>query len=128
MHARHSSRRPVLAPIAAATPRAQCNGIKSFIVNLVIARSSDETQYRSSKLFTNKLNVILVQVVKQEWPHNWASFISDIVNASKTNETLCENNMIILKLLSEEARARAPHAARAPYTCTRAPAHLVHTG
>jgi exportin-1 len=43
-----------------------------------------------------------VQIVKQEWPHNWPSFISDIVNASKTNETLCENNMIILKLLSEE--------------------------
>jgi exportin-1 len=32
----------------------------------------------------------------------YLSFISDIVNASKTNETLCENNMIILKLLSEE--------------------------
>ena len=33
---------------------------------------------------------------------NVCSFISDIVNASKTNETLCENNMVILKLLSEE--------------------------
>ena len=83
-------------------PAEQCNGIKSFVVNLVIARSSQEDTYREQRLFTNKLNVILVQVVKQEWPHNWPSFISDIVNASKTNETLCENNMIILKLLSEE--------------------------
>ena len=49
-----------------------------------------------------KLNVILVQIVKQEWPHNWPSFISDIVNSSKTNESLCENNLAILKLLSEE--------------------------
>ena len=85
----------------------QCNGIKSFIVNLVIARSSDEAKYRAERLFNNKLNVILVQIVKQEWPHNWPSFISDIVNASKTNETLCENNMIILKLLSEEVRVHA---------------------
>ena len=87
-------------------PAEQCNGIKSFIVNLVIARSSSEETYRGGgqqeRLFTQKLNVILVQIVKQEWPHNWPSFISDIVNASKTNETLCENNMIILKLLSEE--------------------------
>ena len=71
---------------------------------MVIARSSVEETYRAQRLFTNKLNVILVQIVKQEWPHNWPSFISDIVNASKTNETLCENNMIILKLLSEEVR------------------------
>lgn len=41
----------------------------------------------------------------QEWPHNWPTFISDIVNAGKANETLCENNMLILKLLSEEVRA-----------------------
>jgi exportin-1 len=43
-----------------------------------------------------------VQILKREWPNNWESFIGDIVGASKTNETLCQNNMIILKLLSEE--------------------------
>ncbi|CAM9306613.1 unnamed protein product, partial [Sphacelaria rigidula] len=45
---------------------------------------------------------VLVAILKQEWPHNWPSFISDICEASKTNEVLCENNMQILKLLSEE--------------------------
>lgn len=40
--------------------------------------------------------------MKREWPKNWESFIGDIVGASKTNESLCQNNMIILKLLSEE--------------------------
>jgi len=83
-------------------PREQCDGIKNFIVNLVIKLSSEEGTLRSQKLFINKLNLILVQVVKQEWPHNWPTFISDVVNASKANETLCENNMAILKLLSEE--------------------------
>jgi exportin-1 len=97
-----ASVRPVRSAAHRRCVAAQCNGIKSFIVNLVIARSSNEDTYREQRLFTNKLNVILVQIVKQEWPHNWPSFISDIVNASKTNETLCENNMIILKLLSEE--------------------------
>lgn len=43
-----------------------------------------------------------VQVVKQDWPQKWPSFIPDLVGASKTSETLCENSMIILKLLSEE--------------------------
>ena len=38
----------------------------------------------------------------REWPKNWESFIPDIIGASKTNESLCQNNMVILKLLSEE--------------------------
>lgn len=43
-----------------------------------------------------------IKVLKREWPKNWESFIGDIVGASKTNESLCQNNMAILKLLSEE--------------------------
>ena len=63
--------------------------------------------------------MILVQILKQEWPKNWPTFISgefyclslykfrynlilDICGASKTSESLSKNNMIILKLLSEE--------------------------
>jgi hypothetical protein len=46
--------------------------------------------------------------------HNWPTFISEIVNASKAHETLCENNMIILKLLSEEVCA-------GPVSCRLAP-------
>jgi exportin-1 len=56
----------------------------------------------TNKVYLNKLNVILIQILKREWPNNWESFIGDIVGASKTTETLCQNNMIILKLLSEE--------------------------
>ena len=37
--------------------------------------------------------------MKQEWPRNWPSFISDIVGASKSSESLCTNNMAVLKLL-----------------------------
>lgn len=40
-----------------------------------------------------------LQIVKQEWPRNWPTFISDIVGASKTSESLCTNNMAVLKLL-----------------------------
>ena len=42
------------------------------------------------------------QVLKQDWPQKWPSFIPDIVAASQTSEPLCENSMVILKLLSEE--------------------------
>ncbi|KAK0089721.1 hypothetical protein PV325_005868 [Microctonus aethiopoides] len=83
-------------------PRNQCEGIKKYIVGLIIKTSSDPKTMEESKVYLNKLNMILVQVLKREWPKNWESFIGDIVGASKTNESLCQNNMAILKLLSEE--------------------------
>jgi len=54
------------------------------------------------KVFVQRLNIVLVQILKQEWPQNWPSFIPDLVGAAKTSESLCENNMVILQLLSEE--------------------------
>lgn len=83
-------------------PRNQCEGIKKYIVGLIIKTSSDPELMEREKVYLNKLNMILVQVLKREWPKNWQSFIPEIVGASKTNESLCQNNMVILKLLSEE--------------------------
>ena len=83
-------------------PRNQCEGIKKYIVALIIKTSSDAETLETNKTYLNKLNMILVQVLKREWPKHWESFIPDIVGASKTNESLCQNNMSILKLLSEE--------------------------
>ncbi|XP_059618860.1 exportin-1 [Phlebotomus argentipes] len=83
-------------------PRNQCEGIKKYVVGLIIKTSSDSAVMEANKVYLNKLNIILVQILKREWPKNWESFIGDIVGASKTNESLCQNNMQILKLLSEE--------------------------
>lgn len=83
-------------------PQEQREGIKQFIVGLVIKISSNEDTSDKQKTYLNKLNLILIQIVKHEWPKHWPSFISDIVGASKSNEYLCRNNLIILKLLSEE--------------------------
>ncbi|CAB4067879.1 XPO1 [Lepeophtheirus salmonis] len=83
-------------------PRHQCEGIKKYIVGLIIKTSSDPQALEKEKTYLNKLNMILVQILKREWPKNWNSFIPDIIGASKTNESLCQNNMVILKLLSEE--------------------------
>ena len=83
-------------------PADEREGIKNYIVGKVVDISKDDASMAAEKLFLNKLNVILVQILKQEWPHNWPSFISDIVQFSQTSEVLCENNVRILKLLSEE--------------------------
>ena len=83
-------------------PKEQSQGIRNYIVGVIIKNSSDEATLHRERIFVNKLNLTLVQILKQDWPHNWPSFISEIVSSSKTNLSLCENNMAILKLLSEE--------------------------
>lgn len=107
-------------------PEEQRSGIRNFVVQIIVKTSSDDATMRREKSFLNKLNLILVQILKQEWyvpqreitrdggrssssppffvprPHNWPTFIPEIVSSSQANVSICENNMVILRLLSEE--------------------------
>ncbi|KAI8636928.1 nuclear export factor CRM1 [Parasitella parasitica] len=75
---------------------------RNFIVDVIVKVSSDEITFKKEHIFVGKLNMVLVQILKQDWPHNWPCFILEIVSSSHANLTLCENNMAILKVLSEE--------------------------
>ncbi|KAF9918887.1 Karyopherin transporter [Lobosporangium transversale] len=83
-------------------PPEQCQGIRNYTVGLIVKLSSDEATLVRERMLLSKLNLVLVQILKQEWPHAWPGFIPEIVISSKSNLSLCENNMAILKLLSEE--------------------------
>ncbi|KAB8606234.1 hypothetical protein FH972_025864 [Carpinus fangiana] len=83
-------------------PRDQCQGIRNFVVNFIIQNSNTEETLRNNKAFLNKLNLTLISILKQEWPDNWPHFINEIITASHSNLYICENNMVILRLLSEE--------------------------
>lgn len=77
-------------------------GIRNFVVSFIIQSSSSEESLKSQKTFLNKLNLVLVSILKQEWPHNWPTFINEIISSCHTSLSVCENNMAILRLLSEE--------------------------
>ncbi|KAI1127330.1 CRM1 C terminal-domain-containing protein [Nemania abortiva] len=83
-------------------PREQCLGIRNFVVNFIIQASNSEESLKTHRTLLNKLNLVLVSILKQEWPHNWPTFINEIIAACRSNLSICENNMIILRLLSEE--------------------------
>ncbi|PON41471.1 Coatomer beta subunit [Parasponia andersonii] len=85
-----------------ALPVEQRDGMKNYISDVIVQLSSNEASFRVERLYVNKLNIILVQILKHDWPARWRSFIPDLVSAAKTSETICENCMAILKLLSEE--------------------------
>ncbi|CCE87282.1 Piso0_005829 [Millerozyma farinosa CBS 7064] len=77
-------------------------GIRNFIVNMIISLCDNEQVFETQRALINKIDLTLVQILKQEWPHNWPQFIPEIVLSSRSSFNVCENNMIILKLLSEE--------------------------
>jgi exportin-1 len=44
----------------------------------------------------------VIQILKYEWNTTWKNFITDLCESSKQDQNLCENNIKILKLLSQE--------------------------
>jgi len=77
-------------------------GIRNFVVGFIIQASSTPESLIQQRLLINKLNLVLVSILKQDWPHDWPDFINEIISSCRTNFSICENNMAILRLLSEE--------------------------
>eukprot|EP01084_Bolivina_argentea_P070953 129034_1 len=77
-------------------------GIKGFVESLVVKLSQDKNLKQIGPFLT-KLNTVLIEIIKREWPHNWPGFITQVVEVSKRSEIVCANNMNLLRLLSEEA-------------------------
>ncbi|KAI8991052.1 CRM1 C terminal-domain-containing protein [Mycotypha africana] len=85
--------------------------IRDYIVKLIIdshqstvhdSSSNNNNNNNRSAAYINKLDWVLVQILKKDWPTYWPTFIQEIVDSSLANETICENNMRILQYLSEE--------------------------
>jgi len=85
-----------------ALSREECIAIRNFILKTVMDVAASEGSLTTQKLYVNKLNETLVQIIKQEWPANWPNLVQEIVQSSKQSRGVCENNMRILQLLSEE--------------------------
>lgn len=83
-------------------PREQCEGIKNFIIGIIIKLCENTESMKAQKLYLNKLNIVLVKIIKQDWPQHWPTALSDIVGAARQGEALCQNNLEVLRLLSEE--------------------------
>ncbi|SBT56131.1 exportin-1, putative [Plasmodium ovale wallikeri] len=83
-------------------PSEEREGMKNFIACYTITLSTEGTTVGVDRHLLNKLDETLIQIVKKEWPDSWSSFIPDIVNSAKLNQNVCENNMKLLNMLSEE--------------------------
>ena len=78
--------------------------LRNFLVGLLIKFVMDKNFYANpaNHFVINKLNIVIVIIAKNEWTTTWPNFISELCNSSKSDPNLCENNMKLLILLSEE--------------------------
>ncbi|KAI9497130.1 armadillo-type protein [Zychaea mexicana] len=76
--------------------------IRNYIGSVIVSRSSNEATMQTEKAYLSKLNMVLVEIVKKEWPEEWPTFINEMVSSAHANLSLCENNLVILRLLSED--------------------------
>ncbi|AOA61915.1 Karyopherin transporter [Komagataella phaffii CBS 7435] len=77
-------------------------GIRNFIISMIISMCEDDQVFVSQKALIQKCDLTLVQIIKQDWPKNWPEFIPELIASSRASFNVCENNMVTLKLLSEE--------------------------
>ena len=85
-----------------ALPAEQRAGMKGYVINLIMTICQNGQMDNDTRTLLSKMNMTLVEIVKREWPEEWPNFVPEIVELSKQSEALCENNMHILKILSEE--------------------------
>ena len=65
-------------------PGEQREGIRNYVISKIISLSSSgDAMNDEQKSFLSKLNLVLVAILKHDWPHNWPSFVGDIVGSSK---------------------------------------------
>ena len=69
--------------------------VAGYIFRLIDSKSNQKT-------LLSKANSILVEVVKKEWNGIWKSAIKDLVQSSYQSQDVCENNLRILKELSQD--------------------------
>ena len=78
------------------------NSIRNFLVDILIKTVTEPPQNMNVSFFVNKLNIVIIAIAKNEWTTSWPNFISELCSSSRQNQNLCENNMKLLQLLSEE--------------------------
>eukprot|EP01060_Flectonema_neradi_P008590 TRINITY_DN16125_c0_g1_i1.p1 TRINITY_DN16125_c0_g1~~TRINITY_DN16125_c0_g1_i1.p1 ORF type:complete len:828 (+),score=123.29 TRINITY_DN16125_c0_g1_i1:42-2486(+) len=77
-------------------------GVRNFIIELIMDMSSSPEKLRASKMILEKINTTLVYILKKDWPERWPTFIQEIVDSARFSDALMQNNLAIIRQLSEE--------------------------
>lgn len=73
-------------------------GLRQYVFSTAI-----ELSVSSPGIILQKFNVILVEIVKRDWPRKWPTFISDLITVSQsTSMAVTTNSLEIFRMINEE--------------------------
>ncbi|XP_062091929.1 protein EXPORTIN 1A-like isoform X2 [Humulus lupulus] len=84
---------------------AEKDGISFYVWNVIQRLLHDKASFQEEKLYVNKLNIIFVQILKRDLSERGQDFILSylsFVSKLEASDIVCENFMVILRLLIEE--------------------------
>jgi len=81
-------------------PAEETAGMKQFVIDTIIKLSTNPQP--GNKELLSKLDLSLVYILNQQGPEELTVFLPPFLAASTKSESLCQNNMQILKYISEE--------------------------
>ena len=81
-------------------PQEQKLGVRNFLVGFILYVCEKNKPNESFML--RKADLVLIEILKREWPDNWTSFLDELISSSQSSPQVCYNNLKILSLLAEE--------------------------
>ena len=74
--------------------------LQNFIEQAIIETCKNISASNDSELksLLIKINTTLIEIVKQEWPHNWPEFLPNIIKYAQVSESVCINVVSLLRI------------------------------
>ncbi|KAL3230641.1 hypothetical protein RNJ44_01090 [Nakaseomyces bracarensis] len=92
----------MIATIWNVLPDEQRVGVRNFVVGMIISMCQDPVLFQRERTLLNKANLVLVHILKKDWPDRWPQFIDELIGSSQSSVEVCLNNLLILRLQAEE--------------------------
>lgn len=75
--------------------------VREFVAGTIGTCTANGALLAANRAYVRKLDSLLVQILQVDWPQEWPTFMDDLLTSSHADRATCENNLVILRLLSE---------------------------
>ena len=80
----------------------QKSSLKRFIIRLILDLADNTSGNQQAKSLLTKLNLVLIEVLKHDWPKNWPTFMKELLGSSQKTPGTMKNCANVLRLITEE--------------------------
>ncbi|KAI5191815.1 exportin-1 [Nematocida sp. AWRm77] len=77
----------------------QKESVREYVVETILQYAVEESSKPEGEQLLKRLNLILIEIIKREWPAKWPTLIPDLLAASKGECLVCKNTFELLGTL-----------------------------